>query len=102
MNEHTRIAAMAAILLLSACAPAPSDPHENARGLLRAKLTQQCMATLPAGPQSTHYNDWSEVVDSCAQNAWYQANGCKSPELCLRELFPADKLPKPEVKNHGR
>ena len=91
MTEHTRMAALAAVLLLTACASEPADPHEAARGLLRAKLSQRCMESLPAGPQSTHYNDWSEVVDSCTQNAWYQANGCKNPELCLRELFPADK-----------
>ena len=61
---------------------------ENQRGLLRAKLAQQCMRDLPAGPQSTQYNDWDEVVNACSENAFYQANQCGDPALCLRELFP--------------
>jgi len=40
---------------------------------LRPVLFQQCMAALPAGPVSTKYNDWDEVVDSCAQTAYHQS-----------------------------
>ena len=31
----------------------------------RAELFAACMDSLPVGPVSTIYNDWSEVVDSC-------------------------------------
>ncbi len=81
-------------LLLAGCADPkpPEDPAvESVRGLLRAKLAQQCLRDLPAGPVSTQYNDWDEVVQACSLEARYQANQCKDPALCLRELFPANK-----------
>lgn len=28
-----------------------------------------CMKALPAGPTSTKYNDWSEVIDECTDSA---------------------------------
>lgn len=40
---------------------------------LRQKIFKDCMESLPAGPQSTHYNDWSEVVDSCDTAAYRQS-----------------------------
>lgn len=40
---------------------------------LRIELFQACMASLPAGPVSTQYSDWDEVVDSCESAAYYQA-----------------------------
>ena len=54
---------------------------------LRADLFRQCMAALPAGPASTKYNDWDEVVDSCGQQAYYQAFRLKSqvPQSCRTE-----------------
>jgi len=39
----------------------------------RQRLFKECMASLPLGPQTTHYNDWSEVVDSCEDVAYYQS-----------------------------
>jgi hypothetical protein len=39
----------------------------------RQRIFKECMAALPAGPQSTHYNDWSEVVDSCGDAAYWQS-----------------------------
>lgn len=40
---------------------------------MRAELFQACMRSLPAGPASTKYNDWDEVVDSCSTTAYFQA-----------------------------
>ncbi len=40
---------------------------------LRATLFKECMAGLPKGPSSTHYNDWDDVVDSCETAAYYQS-----------------------------
>ena len=40
---------------------------------LRVRLFERCLANLPAGPTVTMYNDWDEVVDSCASAAYYQS-----------------------------
>jgi hypothetical protein len=34
------------------------------------------MADLPAGPNSTVYNDWDEVVDSCRDTAYTLSYVC--------------------------
>jgi hypothetical protein len=36
---------------------------------LRTQLFNECLERLPPGPQTVEYNDWSEVVDSCANTA---------------------------------
>lgn len=91
-------------IALMGCAPEAQqvDANEEAqRGLLRAKLNQYCLQNLPAGPQSTRYNDWDEVVEACSSEAYYQANGCEDPELCLRELFPAQGTSAGTAKTEG-
>ena len=40
---------------------------------LRREIFQQCMKSLPAGPQATQYNDWDEVVGKCESVAYYQS-----------------------------
>lgn len=40
---------------------------------LRAELFKSCMASLPAGPQATKYNDWAEVVSECGSQSYYQS-----------------------------
>ncbi len=50
----------------------PYDPM--ARSIYRDQLFNDCMKALPAGPQSTRYNDWAEVVDECDSNSFYRAN----------------------------
>lgn len=37
---------------------------------LRARLFEQCLKALPAGPQATKYNDWDEVVHQCELAAY--------------------------------
>lgn len=44
----------------------------------RAELFQACLTALPAGPQATQYNDWSEVVEACAGQA-YRSSIVDSP-----------------------
>lgn len=39
----------------------------------RQKRFDACMAILPAGPVSTMYNDWDEVVESCDMAALRQS-----------------------------
>lgn len=40
---------------------------------LRAKLFQQCMTSLPAGPTQSHYSDWDEIVGACESAAMWQS-----------------------------
>lgn len=42
----------------------------------RQRLFKDCMASLPAGPVSTRYNDWDEVVQQCDNVAYYQSRVC--------------------------
>ncbi len=70
---------MSALLLsalsLSACsAESPSlVSTTTVDQCLRTELFKACMSALPAGPVSTQYSDWDEVVDSCGSQAYYQA-----------------------------
>lgn len=50
---------------------------------LRRQIFLECMKALPAGPQSTHYNDWNDVVNSCESAAYYQSQQCISGP-CLK------------------
>ena len=40
---------------------------------LRVELAFDCLRALPAGPETTTFNDWAEVVALCDYNAVYQA-----------------------------
>ena len=40
---------------------------------MRAELFAKCLSALPAGPVSTQYNDWSEVVEACQNASYYQS-----------------------------
>lgn len=60
------------ILGLAGCQQAIPERWEPNQEL-RAKLFQDCLKSLPAGPVATKYNDWSEVVDSCGSAAYYQS-----------------------------
>ncbi len=62
---------------LTACNPYPGTAASEFQWVtdpvIRAERFDACMKALPAGPVSTHYNDWSEVVDSCETAAYRQA-----------------------------
>lgn len=58
----------------------------------RQEIFQACLKALPAGPVSTKYNDWSEVVDSCASTAYNQSLYCY--ENCPPENTQTARLPK--------
>lgn len=45
---------------------------------MRQKLFEKCMASLPAGPNETVYNDWAEVVDECHDVASYNSYRMKA------------------------
>lgn len=74
MNKFLKsVTLVGAVSLLTACNPQPGTPASAYQWMndqaLRAELFKTCMQILPAGPVSTHYNDWSEVVDSCEDSA---------------------------------
>jgi hypothetical protein len=43
---------------------------------MRRAYFMECLKSLPAGPTSTQYNDWDEVVAQCDSVAYYQAKYC--------------------------
>ena len=59
------------MLALAGCAP-PESRTSNDQ-CLRAKIFKECLVALPAGPASTKYNDWNEVVAACENSAYYQS-----------------------------
>lgn len=74
MNKFLKLAAIVgAVSVLSACTPDAGTPASEWQWLndqtMRADLFNKCLNALPAGPVSTQYNDWSEVVDSCEDSA---------------------------------
>ena len=40
---------------------------------LQRVIFKECMNSLPAGPVSTHYNDWDDVVGACEKVAWHKS-----------------------------
>ncbi len=72
MKSMSKIALMlCSVTLLAACEPSPE--HSTPDQCLRAQLFQQCLKALPAGPQSTKYNDWNEVILACDSASFYQS-----------------------------
>ena len=64
------------LIMLVSCAPTCETKIDQT---LRAKLFQECLKVVPAGPLATKYNDWDEVVDSCGSQAYYQSQyGCNA------------------------
>lgn len=85
-------------LALAACeAEIPQEPA--ARGILRIELQKQCLKNLPAGPNTTQYNDWDEVVAQCSTNSWYIANECKPHyQECLDALREGERPTSSEAR----
>lgn len=59
--------------LLAGCVPEPKPPTNAFDQCLRRVVFQECMHSLPAGHQSTRYNDWDDVVESCSDVAKWQS-----------------------------
>lgn len=66
-----KLIAIAPLLILMGCKNQMDDVVIDQ--CLRVQLAQQCMKDLPAGPVVALYNDWSEVVAECDNNAVWQA-----------------------------
>ena len=63
------------ILLAVGCTriPAEQQTYQVADQCLRREIFQQCLATIPKGPERTVYNDWAEVVNECESAAAWQS-----------------------------
>lgn len=77
MQKILAILVCGVAVMLAGCNPDPGTPASKWQYVpdqaLRAQRFDACMQALPAGPKSTHYNDWSEVVDSCGDIAYRQS-----------------------------
>lgn len=58
------------LLAFTGCAKVPVEPIDGIDQCIRERLFKECMSSLPVGPTHTQYNDWDEVVDSCASYAY--------------------------------
>ncbi len=58
-------------ILLTGCADKPTDLGIDQ--CLRNKIFYECLERIPKGPENVHYNDWSEVIDTCSSAAYYQS-----------------------------
>ncbi len=74
---------IAAVLCLAGCGEYASPEPDQC---LRAELFKSCMASLPAGPVATMYNDWDEVVSTCGNVAYYQS--LRRKESIAKECRP--------------
>lgn len=62
--------AIAVAIMLSGCdSPERWEPDQA----VRQRLFQACLESVPEGPARTVYNDWSEVVNECGDQAYYQS-----------------------------
>jgi hypothetical protein len=62
-----KYATLLTLLLLTAC-DAPKR-HWAYDQCLRREIMKECLSAAPPGPLSTHYNDWSEVINACSKAA---------------------------------
>jgi hypothetical protein len=66
----------AGALLLAGCGESrPYADYEHSAAK-RSEAFKECMAAVPAGPQTTTYNDWDEVVNECRAYADIQSRRC--------------------------
>lgn len=62
-----------AIIALSGCGDFDKTDYPKPDQCIRVERFDACMKALPAGPVSTHYNDWDEVVLECEAAAYRQS-----------------------------
>lgn len=68
------LALMGAVAILSSgCEQSAPVVDRGVDQCLRREIFKECLQIVPAGPQSTVTNDWSEVIDECQSAAYYQA-----------------------------
>lgn len=83
MKTLTKLTLLISLILITSCEKKDRTMHDMC---LQREIFKECMESLPAGPTSTHYNDWDEVVKTCGDIAYSQSkrrestikNECKS------------------------
>lgn len=74
-----RLTLMTLCVLLAGCYQPPPDPNIGCKydQDIRRDIFMECLRVVPQGPAATKYNDWSEVVDECGEQAKYMSlRGC--------------------------
>jgi len=62
------------VLAVTVLAGCTQDPNQSkVDQCMRQDLFIQCLKSLPAGPTSTMYNDWDEVLKECQSAAYYHS-----------------------------
>ena len=73
MTVLTKKLSIPLMLLLAGCAPKLPNGEPYSGGYYDQDVRRdgffECLRALPAGPQATRYNDWSEVVSECGSQA---------------------------------
>jgi len=67
MKTLTKLTLLTLLSLITSCEKEDKTIHDMC---LRREIFKECMESLPAGPVSTHYNDWDEVVTECRKTAY--------------------------------
>lgn len=70
---------MRRVILMLIAALAGCDEAVETDRCERQRRFDACMGVLPAGPVSTMYNDWDEVVDACDMVALRQSRYIPKP-----------------------
>jgi len=75
-DRFPKVLLACAVILMAGCSgdEAPTKRQWAIDQCVRAELFKQCMTLLPAGPQSTKFNDWDDVVESCNDTSRSQAS----------------------------
>lgn len=61
-----------ALVVMLLCVGCSDNPQETDQ-CMRVELFNNCLKELPAGPVSTKYNDWAEVVEACNNTSFYMS-----------------------------
>lgn len=70
MKTLTKLTLLTSLLLITSCEKKDRAIHDMC---LQREIFKECLESLPAGPISTHYNDWDEVVKECGDIAYNQS-----------------------------
>jgi hypothetical protein len=68
MKTLTKLTLLTSLLLITSCEKKDRTMHDMC---LQREIFKECMESLPAGPTSTKYNDWDEVVIECRKVAYH-------------------------------
>jgi hypothetical protein len=68
MKNLKKLTLLTSLLLITSCEKKDKTMQDMC---LQREIFKECMESLPAGPTSTKYNDWDEVVIECRKVAYH-------------------------------